>query len=75
MTAPFVDGTSLRGRVLEIDGDEAILEPLLEDGTAGGLTVLNVHHVVTASYTDDDLPIPSGDAEPELPADEPDLLT
>ena len=71
----FVDGTSLRGRVLEIDSDEAILEPLMEDGTAGALVVVNVHHVVTATYTDDDLPISSGEEEVELPADEPELLT
>jgi hypothetical protein len=63
----LVNGVVLRGRVIEIDNDEMILEPIY-DGEYGSLVVIQVAHLVTVTYTDDDLP-----AEDTAAQDEPDL--
>ncbi len=46
----FVNGLSLEGLIKEIDRDEAVIEPVYEDGTVGPLTVVNLNHVVMAYY-------------------------
>jgi hypothetical protein len=64
----LANGVELQGRVIEIDSDELILEPIY-DGQFGSLVIIQVHYLVTATYTDDEMP--SGepvDDEPELPA-------
>ena len=44
-------GQVIEGHVREIDNDEVVVEPIV-DGKPGPLTVVMLHHVVTASYTD-----------------------
>ena len=60
-------GDVIEGRLKETDTDEVMLEPVIEDGT-GPLTVVNLAHVVMATYVDESAAteveeeIPSGDA-------------
>ena len=46
----FVNGQALEGLVKEVDRDEAVIEPVYEDGSVGPLTVVNLNHVVLAFY-------------------------
>ena len=46
----FVSGTAIDGLVKEVDRDEAVIEPVYEDGSVGPLTVVNLNHVVMAFY-------------------------
>lgn len=63
----LANGVVLRGRVLEIDSDELILEPIY-DGQFGSLVIIQVHYLVTVTYTSDAMPADSTDNEPDLPA-------
>jgi hypothetical protein len=45
-------GDVIYGRLKETDTDEVIIEPDL-DGRPGPLTVVQLHHVVAATYVDD----------------------
>ena len=46
----FVNGLALEGLVKQVDRDEAVIEPVYEDGSVGPLTVVNLNHVVMAFY-------------------------
>ena len=46
----FVNGQALEGLVKEVDRDEAVIEPVYEDGSIGPLTVVNLNHVVLVFY-------------------------
>ena len=45
------NGDILDGHIREIDSDEIVIEPI-RGGEPGPITVVMVHHVVTATYTD-----------------------
>jgi hypothetical protein len=68
----MVNGEEIEGLVKEIDGDELVIEPMNEEGEVGSITVIQLQHVVTATYIE---PQDEGEAaiereNPYLDADE-----
>jgi hypothetical protein len=47
----LTNGEILEGHIRELDRDEIVLEPIVND-QPGPLTVVLIDHVVTATYTD-----------------------
>jgi hypothetical protein len=47
----LTNGEILEGHIRELDRDEIVLEPIV-NGQPGPLTVVQMEHVVTATYTD-----------------------
>ena len=47
----LTNGQILEGHIRELDRDEIVLEPIVDD-RPGPLTVVLIDHVVTATYTD-----------------------
>jgi hypothetical protein len=47
----LTNGEVVEGHIRELDRDEIVLEPIVND-QPGPITVVQVDHVVTATYTD-----------------------